>query len=353
MKRLIFPTILLSGCGAATLPSPPPAAEAVCTSLGADVQVTDDGWSMYPPYAVRGCRLAYVQRATRRLVLRDLKTGAEEFVTDVPATSDAVPRRPTLGRDFVAWEVGAGNATAVRVFAGGSTTTVSGTFDHAGEPRAASNAVVFTGWNVADANGDTDVFMYMVGTGETVPVATGPAQQRFADANDTFVAFTDFAEDPDGRYDQNDTDLADIGIYDRTTKATTTRKNPGKDAFPVLASDDRFGYLHWGDVHPEPKFSAFGVRAGRVGTLAATDAALADVVNASRFVMPSGGSGSLEWIAPDTTGTEQLWRAPVDGTGAARSILTGTNFFAPQSSAGMTVVAVGGSGAPVLRSVAR
>ena len=352
MKRF-FLLLLLPGCGAATAPSPPPAGEPVCTSLGADVQVIDDGWAMYPPYAVRGCRLAYVQRASRRLVLRDLKTGTEEWVTDAPASNDEVPRRPTLGRDFVAWEVGVGSATAVRVFAGGTTTTLSGAFDHAGEPRAASNAVVFTGWSAADANGDTDVFMYLVGTGQIVPVAVGPAQQRFADANDTFVAFTDFAEDPDGRYDQNDTDLADIGVYDRGTKTTTTRKNPGKDAFPVLASDDRFGYLHWGDVHPEPKFTAFGVRAARVGTAAATDVALADVTNAVRFVMPSGANGTLDWIAPDTSGSEHLWRAPVDGTAAARSVLDGTSLFASQSSAGMTIVAVGGSGAPVLRSVAR
>ena len=352
MKRFFLLTVLVA-CGGSTAPSPTPAAEPVCTTLGAEVEVIDDGASMYPPYAVAGCRLAYVQRSTRRLVVRDLRTGTEEWVTETPASAADLPRRPTLGRDFVAWEVGAGSATSVRVFRGGTTTTLTGDFEHAGEPRAAGDAVAFTGWKFADANGDTDVFLHLVATGETLAVATGPAQQRFADASNGYVAYTDFSEDPDGRYDMNDTDLADIGVYDRTTRATVTRKNPGKDAFPVLTDGDRFGYLHWGDVHPEPKFQAFGVRSGRVGSLAATDVALADVTNAFRFTMPTGKSGAIEWIAPDTTGVERLYRAPADGTATAKPILDGGFLFAPQSSAGMTVAAVSNAGTMTLRYVAR
>ena len=34
----------------------------------------------------------------------------------------------------------------VRVRAGGSTTTLTGDFDHAGEPHATTDAVVFVGW---------------------------------------------------------------------------------------------------------------------------------------------------------------------------------------------------------------
>ena len=61
-----------------------------------------------------------------------------------------------------------------------------------------------------DALGDTDVQLYVPTTGVTTTIAGGPGQQRFADVDDDWIAVTDFSEDPDGRFDANETDLADV-----------------------------------------------------------------------------------------------------------------------------------------------
>ncbi|CAN5735496.1 hypothetical protein BH09MYX1_BH09MYX1_48350 [soil metagenome] len=323
-----------------------------CGALGADVAVEENA-SIYPGYAIDGCRLAYVQAGSHRLVLRDLATGTESFRTDAVATNDDRPRRPTLCADFVAWEVGAAAASVVVISKNGIAKKVMGAFDHAGEPRAFGTSVVFTAWLEPDALGDTDVLVYDTATDSTVVAAGGMGQQRFADVNEKYVVASYCSEDPDGRYDGNDTDLADVVVFDRATKASTVRKAPGKQAFPVLVGDDLFGYLHWSDVHPEPKFQAFGVRGARVGTDVAADVKIADVTNALRFWLPSGHRGTLDWISPDTDGPELLWRAPVDGSTVKQSVLDGSFVGAPQSSNGLTVVAVRVSGAAILKSVAR
>ncbi len=352
MKTLLLFLPLMLACGGAvgTTTTDAGDAGATCSTIGADVSV-EDQTSIYPGYAIDGCRLAYVQRGTQRLVLRDLGTGTEQFLTDAPPTPADVPRRPTLGNDTVAWETG--SPSAVMVWKGGATTKVIGPFDHAGEPRAFGGSVVFTAWLSPDALGDTNVYVWDVAGASTTLVASGPGQQRFADVNDKFVAYTDFSEDPDGRFDGNDTDLADIVVHDRATKVSTTRKATGKQAFPVLVGDDALGYLHWGDVHPEPKFQAFGVRGARIGTPQSSDIAIADVTNATRFWLPSGRSGTLDWIAPDANGKESLWRAPVDGSSVKTSVLDGSFAGAPQASSSMTIVALRSGAGASLRAVSR
>lgn len=351
---LILPLIV--GCGGAvgtaTLDAGPTGDAGTCTStsLGTDVAVEDQS-SIYPSYAVDGCRLAYVQRGTQRLVLRDLATGTEQFLTAAPATPGDVPRRPTLGSDTVAWE--SGSPSAVTVWKAGVETKLAGPFDHAGEPRAFGGVVVVTAWGSSDPTGETDIVLYDVTTEAYAFIASGVGQQRFADVNAKYVVYSDFGEDPDGRFDGNDTDLSDVVVYDRTTKVSTTRKLPGKQAFPVLVGDDALGYLHWGDVHPEPKFQAFGVRGARVGTPATSDIAIADVTNATRFWLPSGRGGTLDWIAPDANGKESLWRAPVDGSAVKTSVLDGSFAGAPQSSSTMTVVALRSGVGSSLRAVSR
>lgn len=326
------------------------AAGPTCNDLGADVAV-EDQTSIHPGYTIDGCRLAYVQRGSQRLVLRDLATGTEQYLTSAPATPADVPRRPTLGSGTVAWE--SGSPSAVMVWKNGVTTKVAGPFDHASEPRAFGGSVVFTGWLSADPLGDTDVFLWDVAAASAALIAGGQGQQRFADLNARFVAFTDFTEDPDGRFDGNETDLADVVVYDRASKVATPRKYPGKEAFPVLVGDDVFGYLHWGDVHPEPKFQAFGVRGARVGTPPSSDVIVADVTNATRFWLPSGGSGTLDWIAPDKSGKELLWRAPVDGSAVKTSVLDGSFAGAPQSSSTLTIVALRSGVGSALRAISR
>jgi hypothetical protein len=242
---------------------------------------------------------------------------------------------------------------------GGDPITVTGPFDHAGEPRAAADVVVFTAFLASDDAGDTDVYLFHADTGALDLVAGGPAQQRFADVSDALVAVTDFIEDPDGRFDQNDTDLADLDLYDRASHQLTRRTNPGKDAFPVLVGEGHLGYLHWGDVHPEPKFQAYGLRLASLAEPAAADVHLADVTSANAFVLPSANGDWFEWVTQDllatTTDRAVLWRAS-----AAASTPTparATSAFdlgapAPMPSATLIAARMAG-GALTLRAVAR
>ena len=124
--------------------------------------------------------------------------------------------------------------------------------------------MVFTTWTTADPLGDTDVALYLLSTQEVVPVVSRPSQQRFAEISETHIVFTDFSEDPDGHYDANSNDLADIGVYDRATHEITIRALAGKQAFPLLLAGGSLAYLHWDwvEVHPEPKLAAYHLRVG-------------------------------------------------------------------------------------------
>lgn len=175
----------------------------------------------------------------------------------------------------------------MRVRSGGATTTSAGAFDHAGEPRAAADAIVFTVWLEADPLGDTDVLLYDPAAGRLVPIATGPGQQRFADVSETHVAYTDFAEDPDGRFDDDGSDAADVVAVDRATGEERRREKEGKQAFPMLAGGGRLGFLDWGLVHPELKRSAYDVVIGPLDGPSSSDEVLAKVVTKGPCVRPA------------------------------------------------------------------
>ncbi len=170
---------------------------------------------------------------------------------------------------------------AVRVHDANGTVTVGGDFDHAGEPRVAVDAVVFTGWRDVDDHGDTDVFLFKPSTGEVTVIAGGPAQQRFADVSATHIAWTDFAEDPDGFFGDDSNDMADVVVLARETNEQTTRKQSGKQAFPLLGAAGKVAYLDWGLVHPEPKFSAYGIRLGPIAGDGTDDADVANTTTRS------------------------------------------------------------------------
>src|SRR5258708_17963874 len=106
------------------------------------------------------------------------------------------PRRRSIAGDLVVWEAVVAGKSIVRVSNAGHSTTIVGPFDHAGEPRATSDAVVFTAWLSADEGGDTDVYLYTPATQQVVPIATGPGQHRFADVSASLVPATAFPEDP-------------------------------------------------------------------------------------------------------------------------------------------------------------
>jgi hypothetical protein len=297
----------------------PPAdagSEASCGSAAMGVAVDERELAGFPPYAVSGCTLVYVSRpntpgASGELILRDLRTGVESSL----AQADESPRRPTIAGSLIAWEATIDGHSAVRVRYSDKTTTLAGAFDHAGEPRATSDAVVFTAWTSADEQGDTDVWLYLPGSGELTAIVTGAGQQRFADVSPTHVAVSDFSEDPDGRYDGSG-DLADIVLYDRVTRASTSRPLAGKQAFPMLGDNGLLAYLHWelSEVHPEPKLAGYHLKVGALAADGSADRELAKVVaQAPPYIRPAMSQGVVEWVAsPDNT--YRMFRARADSS---------------------------------------
>ncbi|WP_282420972.1 hypothetical protein [Polyangium sp. 15x6] len=355
----LFGAVFLAGCGAEAEGSSDETAPLGCAATaaeGIEVAATDgsgeDGYALgYAPHAVAGCLLVYVH-PDGSLRARDLARGGEERL----AEAVEAPRRPTAFGGVVAWEALEAGQRVVRVRAEGATVTVTGAFDHAGEPRAAADAVVFTGWLSPDEAGDTDVFLYEPGKASVVAVASGPGQQRFPDVSNTHVAFADFAEDADGRFDENATDASDVVVMERGTGRTTRRARPGKQAFPLLGADGRVVYLEWGPMHPEPKFSAYTLIAGDVGEAGDADVAVVDIETARPYVRPTARGKWIEWVQWRSGSPATLFRQPAD-LGAEATVVTGMEFgelHAPVAGEGMTLVATrAANGGMVIRAAER
>ncbi|MBX3189765.1 MAG: hypothetical protein KF819_22255 [Labilithrix sp.] len=334
-----------------------PVAGSCKPSAAADIEVSSNDLNGFPPYATSGCSLVYVSRAGA-LVLRDLATGVETTIAD----ASAAPRRPAISGDVIAWEAGSSAGPAVFVRAGGVVQKIEGPAI-ATEPRVSGSAVVFTGWPPAPAD-DADVWIYDATTRQARMIVGGPGQQRFADVSSRWVVASDFSEDPDGRYDGSGNDLSDIVVFDRASGAITHRRAPGKQAFPILVDGDRLAYLHWGEVHPEPKLVEYVLKSGGVVADPVADRTIATVTYTSReHVRPAASGGMLEWVAnPD--GHTTLHRAPADGSSppVKAAGLDGLTLFAPAPTSfadgtGFTVVAAVPAGAagriPSLRAVDR
>lgn len=311
-----------------------------------------------PAYAIDGCWLVYVAApaagdASGDLKLRDLGTGEELLLA--PAAEE--PRRPALAGDVVAWEATENGTRVVRARWGGETGTIPGPFDHAGEPRVEGDAVVLTGWLTADEAGDTDIFLYEPGQAEAVRIASGPGQQRFPDISATHVAFADFSEDPDGRFDQDERDLADIVVYDRRTGRASPRSREGKQAFPMLGAGERVAYLDWAWIHPEPKFEHFDLLIGDIAAPGSGDAMAASIEMAGApYVLPAVRGELVEWVERAEVGEASLRRRPADLSAPAAEVpgLAGLDLFGPSASATITVVAARSPGGELqLRGIAR
>ncbi len=319
-----------------------------CLSQVAGVEVADVDLDGFPSYSVDGCQLAYVSAKTGELRLRDLTTGKESVIDD----GAEGPRRPSLAGDVLAWESA---KHLVRVRHGGTITIVSGSFNLAGEPRATSDAVVFTGWLGADTGSDSDVFLYQVSKGTSTAVAAGPGQQRFADVSATHVAVSDFSEDPGGVYTGDGASQADIIVFDRATLTPTVRSAPGKQAFPMLGSSGTLSYLEWVVVHPIPKLQEYTLRAVPLATPAASGVKIADV-QSDQAMRPTARAGVAEWVVR-WQGVSSLYRAALDGSTAPQKQDLGgaAVLHAPSSSSSMTVLAVRQTTAstPVLVAIPR
>jgi hypothetical protein len=294
----------------------------------------------YAPYAVDGCRVAYVDAATGALVLRDLAAGTK---VDVAAKTEA-PRRPSLRDDVLTWEATLGGVPSVRVRSSGNVSTISGAFHHAREPRAAVDAVVFTGWSSADEKGDTDVYVFHTATGAVDVAGGGAGQQRFADISASHVAYSDFSEDPDLTYDEDGADLADVVLVDRSSGTATPRKRAGKQAFPLLGSAGNVVYMEWEGLHPEPKFEAFGLRAFAIDA-PATDVFLADVLDALRFLRPTTAGGLVAWSESSLSG-DVLRHLSLSSPGTVEAVtsLTGLSLTVPAVTPGLILVGAKATG---------
>jgi hypothetical protein len=264
----------------------------------------------FPPYAVDGCRLLYVSTGGE-LRRRELGDGSESLLA--PATDR--PRRPTLSGSVMAWEADVAGKSAVVVSSGGEPQPITGAFDHAGEPRATGDAVVFTAWLGADPNGDTDVLLFDVASASLELVGGGAKQQRFADVSATHVAYSDFSEDDLGYYRQESIgsfSLADIVLVERESGQKRSIARPDKQAFPMLGADGVLGFLEWVGVHPVPKFEGYRLQSVPLAAPGSEPTLIADVRSSAR-VRPLASGSLFEWVARYTTGGT-LFRALADGS---------------------------------------
>lgn len=337
-RIVLLAAVFAAACSDAATPvgeAPPPApAAARCgPPVVSDFEVSSEEMDGFPPYAASDCSVAYIDRAGALVVL-DTSGGAPKTL----APADEMPRRPSTSAELTAWEATLDGVDVVRVRHAGQTRTIPGGFAAAGEPRVRGASVVFTAWTTTDRNGDTDVWLYDASTGAASVVFGGPAQQRFADVSDRYVALTDFGEDPDGRYDR-DGDLADVVLVDRQTRDVTRRSLPGKQGFPMLVAGGVLAYLDWNLVHPEPKLEAYRIKVGEPLSTA-NDRDVADV----RYLgnpapRPSASDGRIWWVAnPD--GKTTLWKAEVRATVALAPIDVGALVVhAPAAAPGFSWVA--------------
>jgi hypothetical protein len=285
----------------------------------------------YPLYALDACNLAYIA-GDGSLHLRDL-VSLEDRVLD---GAENGPRRPSLSANVLAWEVVLDGRSQVRVNTGAGSITLTGAFDHAGEPKAARDAVAFTAFSAREASSDSDVLLYDVGTATTSVALGGPGQQRFPDISETLVAASDFSEDPEGYFDEASS-VADIVLFSRADGSVTSRPKPGKQAFPMLGKDGLLAYLSWGAVHPEPKFSAFGLFVGQASSTPESDGLVRDIQTNPSYLRPSV-RGTLVDFIDSSNGVTALYRAQLSPLGepavaaqgsAVESLLgpTGTEAF--------------------------
>ncbi len=370
---LVAVTNLAAGCGgrAADDPSPAPSPSGAtppgttppvagtCESGASDIAVSSTDLNGFPPYAAAGCTLVYISSAGD-LVSRDLASRKETVI----APSSERPRRPTASPDLVAWEADVQGVAVVRVRKTGSeaTTTVVGRFVTAGEPRASGSSVAFTAWMGPSKGDDTDIWLYDAASGAAQLAIGGAGQQRFADLSSRYVVASDFGEDPDQRFDNDGRDLSDIVVVDRTSGVVTTRRAPGKQAFPMLAQiggDDVLAYLAWSGIHPEPKLTAYALKGGPILGDPAADKTIAEVKYlSSEYARPAAVLGTIEWIAnPD--GRTTLYRAPADGSAPPTAVqgLDNLHLFAPAPSRGVsggfTVLATLRAGGPTTEAAPR
>ena len=338
---------------------------ALATVSGIDVAGTDfyggTPYALgYPSYAIDGCRLVYLAPGagglgSGALVMRDLHTGQEQTIAEAAEE----PRRPSIAGDLITWEATVNGASGVRVKRkSGDVVTILGPFHHAGEPRAAEDAVVFTAWLGPNDIDDTDIYLYRPDTQELTAVGATPKQQRFPDISATHLAWTDFGDDPKGYYQDfySSTDEADVVLFNRATSEATRRHRPGKQAFPILGATGKVAYLDWTDVQPEPKLSGYSLQIANLDAPVQLDVLVSQISTPEIHVRPVARGALLEWVGSQGESSYGLLRQRADLATPAEVLpgLDGMELVGPTASDTITLVGVQKSGAAVeLRAFAR
>lgn len=320
MHGVGFIMLACSGCSEDPLALPPRTCD---PSAAAGIEIAQgDAYGLapyalgYPAYAAEGCTLLYVAPSKDGetggdLRLRNLATGAEIVIAEA-ATS---PRRPVLAGAWMAWEEEPQGRTLIHLhnYENGITKTIEGTYHHASEPRISRTGLVFTVWWGSSTAADTDVALYDFSTQSVTMIGQGPGQQRFADISETHVAWSDFSEDPDGRFDDHALDVADIVIMNRQTQTMATRKRAGKQAFPMLGAEGKLAFLDWNLVHPEPKLIAYDLRLADIDA-PLTDSVLVQSIRTSApYIRPTARGEFLEWVGLVDAVRSAIFRLKTDG----------------------------------------
>lgn len=299
----------------------------------------------YPPYAVDECFVLYVApspdaNGNGELRLRNLTTGGETLV----ASAAVAPRRPVIAGDWMAWEADVSGRSLIhlRNREAFDTIVLDGPFDHATEPRISTTAVVFTAWLGPETTADTDVVLYEFSKKNLVTIGQGFGQQRFADISTTHVAWTDFAEDPDGRFDENPFDIADIVVLERRTNEKTIQPRLGKQAFPMLGATGKLAFLDWNLVHPEPKLMAYDLRLADIDDSLVDSVLVESIKTAAPYIRPVAHGEWLEWITFEEMVGSGVWRMRTDATSPPVLVEepSHTNRFAPAATDRVTFVGV-------------
>ncbi len=349
INTLLYALLGCAGCTADRAELPIPMCE---TSSAMGIAITNrDVYGVapyalgYPQHAADGCLLLYVAPSNNvdgngELRLRDLSTGKELVI----AGASTAPRRPVLSGDWMAWEADVNGRTLIhtRNQNDGNSTIIDGAFDHATEPRISTTAIAFTAWLGPETTANTDVALYTFAEKEIEILSPSPGQQRFADISNTHVAWSDFSEDPDGRFDEDMLDVAEIVVYDRQKKTTTVRTRLGKQAFPMLGAQGKIAFLDWNLVHPEPKLVAYDLRLVDIDDSFMDSVLVESIKTALPYIRPVARGELLEWVALVEDVGPALWRMRTDAVAVPVLVqeASSINRFAPVASETMTFVGV-------------
>ena len=328
-------------------------APAVCKRQIEDLGVARADRAGYPPYAASGCSLLYVA-SDGALHLRSLASDEDTVI----AAAAELPARPTLAGPaedparILAWESERDGCVQVRF--GGETRAIRGDYARSAQPRATADAVVLTGFRTQEPTSDADVLLYDPTTQNLRVVGGGPGQQLFPDVSATQVAYSDFAEDADQRFDDDGRDLADVVLVERATLERRTLAAPGKQAFPLFGGDGSIVYLHWEVGHPEPKLAAYAIMAWQARS--AQRVMLAKVETQAPYVRPSVYGNTVEWVERPFSGDERVMRLDMQSAVPRNAFsMPGVQLYATASSPNATLVATlaANQTVPVLRAIAR